>query len=86
MVVVVAGSVVLRMIRPGGDRAVAVSVVAVALDSLSAKELESLLLVTAEVRPVATAVEPVSGSWDGLSESQLRAVLQAVQQVQGETL
>ena len=86
MVVVVAGSVVLRMIRPGGDRAVAVSVVAVALDSLSAKELESLLLVTAEVRPVATAVEPVSGSWDDLSESQLRAVLQAVQQVQGETL
>jgi hypothetical protein len=86
MVVVVAGSVVRKVVRPGVGRTVAVPVVAVMLDSLNAKQLESLLQVTAEVRPVATGVEPVSGSWDDLSESQLRAVLQAVQQVQGETL
>ena len=85
MVALVAGAMVHRLYR-STDVAVAVPVVAVALDSLNAKQLEALLLVTAEVRPVATAVEPVSGSWDGLSESQLRAVLQAVQQVQGEAL
>ena len=51
-----------------------------------ARSWNALLRVTAEVRPVAAAVEPASGSWDDLSESQLRAVLQAVQQVQGETL
>jgi hypothetical protein len=86
MVVVVAGSVVLGVLRSGGDRAVAVPVGAVALDSLNAQELETLLRVTADVRPVPTAAEPVAGSWDDLSESQLRAVLQAMQQVQGETL
>ena len=88
MIVVVAGSVVLGVFRSGGDRAVAVSVpvAAVGLDSLDAKQLESLLRVTADVRPVATTVELASRSWDELSESQLRAVLQAVQQVQGETL
>ena len=86
MVALVAGAMVHRLYRSTADVAVAVPVVAVALDSLNAKQLEALLLVTAEVRPVATAVEPVSGSWDGLSESQLRAVLQAVQQVQGEAL
>jgi len=86
MVVVVAGSLVLGVFRSGGDRAQAVPVVAVGLDSLNARQLEALLRVTADVRPVATAVEPASGSWDDLSEAQLRAVLQAVQQVQGETL
>ena len=85
VVVVVAGSVAHRLYR-SSDVAVAVPLVTVALDSLNAQQLESLLLVTAEVRPVAAAVEPVSGSWDNLSEPQLRAVLQAVQQVQGETL
>jgi hypothetical protein len=85
MVVVVAGAMVHRLYRTT-DVPVAVPVVSVALDSLSAGQLESLLRVTAEVRPVATAAGPVSGSWDDLSESQLRAVLQAVQQVQGETL
>jgi len=86
MVVAVAGSMVLGVLRPRGDRALAVPVVAVGLDSLNAKQLEALLRMTADVRPVATAVPPASGSWDDLSESQLRAVLQAVQQVQGETL
>lgn len=86
MIVVVAGSLVLGVFRSGEGRAWAMPVVAVALDSLNANQLEALLRVTADVRPVATAVAPASGSWDELSESQLRAVLQAVQQVQGETL
>lgn len=86
LVVVVAGSLVLGVFRSGGDRAQAVPVVAVALDSLDTKQLEALLRVTADVRPVATTVELASRSWDELSESQLQAVLQAVQQVQGESL
>jgi hypothetical protein len=61
-----------------------VPVVAVALDSLNATQLDALLKVTADVRPAAAA--SASGTWEDLSESQLRAVLQAVQQVQGETL
>ena len=86
MIVVVAGSLVLGVFRSGEGRALAVPVAAVGLESLDAKQLESLLRVTADVRPVATTVELASRSWDELSESQLRAVLQAVQQVQGETL
>jgi hypothetical protein len=85
MVVVVAGSVLLKVIGPGAQ-AVPVPVVAVSLDSLNATQLESLLRVTAEVRPVAAAAGLVSGSWEDLTETQLRAVLQAVQQVQGEAL
>ena len=86
MIVVAAGSLVLGVFRSGEGRAWAMPVVAVALDSLNANQLEALLRVRADVRPVATAAVPASGSWDELSESQLRAVLQAVQQVQGETL
>lgn len=86
LIVVFAGSLVLGVFLSGGDRARAVPVAAVGMDSLNTTQLEALLRVTADVRPVATAREQRSGSWEDLSELELEAVLQAVQQVQGEAL
>jgi hypothetical protein len=86
LVVGVAGTLLLGGPRSGGAPALGVPVLAAGLDSLSATQLESLLRVTAEVRPVAARVEPVAETWDDLSESQLQAVLQAVQQVEGGSL
>ncbi len=88
VLVVVAGTVATRVLRPGADTPVAVPVVALGLDSLSETSLERVLTVTAQVRPQST--EPVqvvdSRTWDDLSEAQLRAVLQAVQQSEGGSL
>jgi hypothetical protein len=81
VVVLVAGTVATSILGPRGTAGVAVPVVAQALDSLDLQGLERLLSVTGQVRPL--AVEPAAaqgnGTWDDLSEAQLRAVLQAVQ-------
>lgn len=66
---------------------IGVPVVAQGLDSLSQQQLETVLRVAGDVRPLAVeSFGSPAGTWDDLSETQLRAVLQAVQQVQGETL
>ena len=82
LVVVLAGTMARSIIRPGGSASVPVPVIAQGIDSLDVQGLERLLRVAGEVRP--SAAEPVrvagSGTWDDLSEEQLRAVLQAVQQ------
>ncbi len=88
LLVVTAGGVVLSQVQRRAAEAVPVPVVARALDSLDLSGLERVLRVTGEVRP--QGVEPVSvsssDSFDDLSEAQLRAVLQAVQQSEGGTL
>jgi hypothetical protein len=82
MVVVLAGTMARSILRPGSPATVPVPVIAQGLDSLDVQGLERLLRVAGEVRP--STAEPVrmsvSGTWDDLSEEQLRAVLQAVQQ------
>ena len=82
LVLLFAGSMARSLLRPGVPAIVPVPVVSQALDSLDEQGLERLLRVTGEVRP--STAEPVrmsvSGTWDDLSETQLRAVLQAVQQ------
>jgi hypothetical protein len=82
MVLLLAGTMARSILRPGVPAIVPVPVMAQGLDSLDVQGLERLLRVTGEVRP--STAEPVrmsvSGTWDDLSETQLRAVLQAVQQ------
>jgi hypothetical protein len=67
---------------PRGAADVAVPTLAQGMDSLDVQGLERLLRVAGEVKP--SVAEPVrvsaNGTWDDLSEEQLRAVLQAVQQ------
>jgi hypothetical protein len=54
---------------------------------LNQQQLETVLSVAGDVQPLAVqSFGQPAGMWDDLSETQLRAVLQAVQQVQGETL
>ena len=66
---------------------IAVPVVAQGLDSLNQQQLETVLRVAGDVQPLTVqSFGSPAGMWDDLSETQLRAVLQAVQQVQGETL
>ena len=66
---------------------IGVPVVAQGLDSLNQQQLETVLRVAGDVQPLAVqSFGSPAGMWDDLSEAQLRAVLQAVQQVQGETL
>jgi len=81
-IVVLAGTMARSILWPGGAVGVAVPVLAQGIDSLDVQGLERLLQVAGEVRP--STAEPVqvsvSGTWDDLSEEQLRAVLQAVQQ------
>jgi len=80
--VVVAGGIAAGVLRGGGG-SLAVPVVAQSLDSLSRQQLETVLSVAAEVRPVVSdTVRLTGGVWEELSEEQLRAVLQAVQQVE----
>jgi hypothetical protein len=82
LVILLAGTMARSILRPGVPAIVPVPVMAQGLDSLDVQGLERLLRVTGEVRP--STAEPVrmsvSGTWDDLSETQLRAVLQAVQQ------
>jgi hypothetical protein len=88
VLMVTGGAVAVRLLQPAGAAPVAVPVVAQGLDSLDVAGLERVLLVTDEVRPQAAGPVQVSagGTWDDLSEAQLRAVLQAVQQSEGGTL
>lgn len=89
LLLVVGGGVTARILQLGGrGDVVSVPVVAAGLDSLSQQQLERVLRVAGEVKPIAVQSAGVSSAvtWDDLSEQQLRAVLQAVQQVQGETL
>ncbi len=88
VLVLTVGTVAVRVSTRGAKAAVAVPVVARALDSLDVSGLESVLRETAEVRPqIAVPVAAsTGGEWDDLTESQLRAVLQAVQQSEGGTL
>ncbi len=83
LVVVLAGTVARGILWPAGVATIVpVPVIAQGIDSLDVQGLERLLRVAGEVRP--STAEPVrtsvSGTWDDLSEAQLRAVLQAVQQ------
>jgi hypothetical protein len=88
LLVVFAGTVAVRHLGTRAVGPVSVPVLARGLDSLDATGLESVLRVTDEVRPQVTGVVEVAGSgnWDDLSEEQLRAVLQAVQQSAEGTL
>ena len=87
MVVVLAGTMARGVLRPGGAT-VPVPVIAQGIDSLDVQGLERLLRVAGEVRPSTAGPvrTSVSGTWDDLSEAQLRAVLQAVQRSEGGTL
>lgn len=82
MVIVLAGTLARGILRPRGAAEVAVPVLAQGMDSLDVSGLERLLRAAGEVTP--SSAEPVrvarSGTWDDLSEEQLRAVLQAMQQ------
>lgn len=82
VVVVLAGVMAKTLLRSGHEASVPVPVLAQGIDSLDVQGLERLLRVAGDVRP--SAAEPVrvsgNGTWDDLSEEQLRAVLQAVQQ------
>ena len=88
VLVVTTVAVGVRLVREGGAGPVAVPLVARGLDSLDVSGLERVLRVTGEVRPSVVGPAQVlsSGAWDDLSEAQLRAVLQAVQQSEGGTL
>lgn len=86
-VLVIGGTVARTVIQGGSSRSVAVPVAFQALDSLSQTQLETVLQVAGQVRPVATESATSSGSsLEGLNEQQLRALLQAVQQSEGGTL
>lgn len=81
----VAGGTLLR--SGGGERTLVFPVVAQALEKLNTEQLETVLQVAGEVKPLAAEPRQAAAApWDNLSEEQLRAVLQAVQQVEGETL
>lgn len=88
VLVVIAGSVGVRVAHRGGAAPVPVPLIARGLDSLDVSGLERVLRVTDEVRPQVAGPVQVSASdtWDDLSEEQLRAVLQAVQRSEGGTL
>jgi len=87
-VVLLVGSVATGLLRRDVTTpSIGVPVVAQGLDSLNQQQLETVLRVAGDVRPLAVqSFGSPAGMWDDLSETQLRAVLQAVQQVQGETL
>ena len=87
-IVLLVGTTVTGLLRQGVTTgSIAVPVVAQGLDSLNQQQLETVLRVAGDVRPLAVqSFGSPAGMWDDLSEAQLRAVLQAVQQVQGETL
>ena len=87
-VVLLVGSVATGLLRRDvATGSIAVPVVAQGLDSLNQQQLETVLRVAGDVQPLAVqSFGSPAGMWDDLSETQLRAVLQAVQQVQGETL
>ncbi len=82
LVVVLGGTMARSILWPRGAADVAVPTLAQGMDSLDVQGLERLLRVAGEVKP--SVAEPVrvssNGTWDDLSEEQLRAVLQAVQQ------
>jgi hypothetical protein len=86
--VLLVGSVATGLLRRDVTTpSIGVPVVAQGLDSLNQQQLETVLRVAGDVRPLAVqSFGSPAGMWDDLSETQLRAVLQAVQQVQGETL
>lgn len=88
VVVLLAGTTVAGLLRQDVTTgSIAVPVVAQGLDSLNQQQLETVLRVAGDVRPLAVqSFGSPAGMWDDLSETQLRAVLQAVQQVQGESL
>ena len=88
VVVLLAGTTVAGLLRRDVTAgSIAVPVVAQGLDSLNQQQLETVLRVAGGVQPLAVqSFESPAGMWDDLSETQLRAVLQAVQQVQGESL
>ena len=81
LVVLFAGSAVTVLLRTGAVPAVPVPVVAQGLDSLDVTGLERVLRVTGQVRPQAVVAVQAAGygTWDDLTEEQLRALLQAVQ-------
>ncbi len=86
-VLVVGGTVARTALRHGPSRSIAVPVALQALDSLSQTQLETVLQVAGQVRPVVTESYTSSGtSLEDLNEQQLRALLQAVQQSEGGTL
>jgi hypothetical protein len=88
VVLLLAGTTVTGLLRRDvATGSIAVPVVAQGLDSLNQQQLETVLRVAGDVQPLAVqSFGSPAGMWDDLSETQLRAVLQAVQQVQGETL
>jgi hypothetical protein len=88
VVLLLAGTTITGLLRRDiATGSIAVPVVAQGLDSLNQQQLETVLRVAGDVQPLAVqSFESPAGMWDDLSESQLRAVLQAVQQVQGEAL
>jgi hypothetical protein len=88
VVVLLAGTVATGLLRQEvATPSMGVPVVAQGLDSLSQEQLETVLRAAGDVRPLAVqSFGSPAGTWDDLSETQLRAVLQAVQQVQGEAL
>ena len=88
VVLLLAGTTITGLLRRDVTTgSIAVPVVAQGLDSLNQQQLETVLRVAGDVRPLAVqSFGSPAGMWDDLSETQLRAVLQAVQQVQGESL
>lgn len=88
VVVLTVGTVASGALRSGdGEQTLVFPVVAQALEKLNAEQLETVLQVAGEVKPLAAEPRQAAAApWDNLSEEQLRAVLQAVQQVEGETL
>jgi len=88
VVLLLAGTTVVGLLRRDvASGSLAVPVVAQGLDSLNQQQLETVLRVAGDVQPLAVqSFGSPAGMWDDLSETQLRAVLQAVQQVQGESL
>lgn len=88
VVLLLAGTTITGLLRRDvATGSIAVPVVAQGLDSLNQQQLETVLRVAGDVQPLAVqSFESPAGMWDDLSETQLRAVLQAVQQVQGEAL
>lgn len=88
VVLLLAGTTITGLLRRDvATGSIAVPVVAQGLDSLNQQQLETVLRVAGDVQPLAVqSFESPAGMWDDLSETQLRAVLQAVQQVQGESL
>ena len=83
-VVLAVGGVLARGGGPAHSTSVPVAMQA--LDSLSQSQLETVLAAAGEVRPVALEdYRSSSPTLDDLDEQQLRALLQAVQHVEGST-